>query len=158
MQCYMHAILLDATCNSSCGSIMPVVAVGALFLLLSGYQAPHINTAWLQQDTITQSNSSYFSRSLTYMTTSMHQVYLVCDAQSSTHDSHSHPGQPATTYNAYRMVKWKVIIMETTIIGLLTLAKLGTQCLKQLQLHFPWQTQKLIAICHKTFNCLQPST
>ena len=39
--------------------------------------------------------------------------------------------------------------MATTIIGLLTLAKLGTQRPKQVQLHLPQQTQKLTAISQK---------
>ena len=48
--------------------------------------------------------------------------------------------------------------MGTTIIGLLTLAKLGTQRPKQLQLRLSWQTQKLIVMSHETFNCLQLSS
>ena len=45
--------------------------------------------------------------------------------------------------------------MGTTIIGLLTLAKLGTQRPKQLQLHLSWQTQKHLIACNRVAGYLQ---
>ena len=45
--------------------------------------------------------------------------------------------------------------MGTTIIGLLTLAKLGTQRPKQLQLQLLWQTQEHLIACNRVASYLQ---